>query len=557
MTLARFHIPGPLLLLALFVGCDRHHPLAPGIEAAAGGQPGPTLAAPSNTSAVAVSWSQINVAWRDNSSNETGFEVYLSTTGPSGSFGALISLGANAASYGNTGLAASTQYCYKVRAFRTTGGKTTYSAFSSAACATTPAAPVPAAASAVNAVPRFGYAFGVTWSDNSSDETGFRVERAAASTGPWTSAGTTSANVTSLADYLENYPYPGDDRPACYRVFAVSSFGDSGPSNVDCTAMPATPTNLLANPVGGTAVDLRWTDNSAVEDGFQVWRAGGGADWGAVATLPANTTGYHDAGMTPDNTYWYAVYATRDGGSSSNSEVVQVVLATTPPVAPSGLGVQPTSSTSVYGLWLDQSSNEAGFRVEHSINGGASWVTAATTGTDEYYFVEAGLSADQQACYRVIAYNSVGESPPSNTACTTPPAGPTDLTVAAVDAMTVDLAWTDNSAVEDGYEVWVDEGYGSQYSIASLGPNTTTFRTNYYYAYWVVAVKDGGYSDISNIAYPPAPPGSSIARVGASRPAPDPRIHLTPSLKRAAALRSRLAPPARRPPGSARTGGKP
>jgi hypothetical protein len=547
----------PLLLGAFFVGCDRPDPLAPRIEAAAGGQPGPTVPVPSNTSALAASWSQINVAWRDNSSNETGFEVHRSTTGPSGAFALLATAGANATSYGNSGLSGSTQYCYKVRAFRTTGGKTTYSAFSSAACATTPAAPVPAAASAVNAVPRFGYAFDVTWSDNSSDETGFRVERAAASTGPWTSAGTTSANVTSLADYIENYPYPGDDRPACYRVFAVSSFGDSGPSNVDCTAMPATPTNLVANPVGGTAVDLRWTDNSAVEDGFQVWRTGGGADWSAVATLPANTTGYHDAGMTPDNTYWYAVYATKDAGSSSNSEVVQVVLATTPPVAPSGLGVQPTSSSSVYGLWLDQSSNEAGFRVEHSINGGASWVTAATTGTDEYYFVEAGLSADQQACYRVIAYNSVGESPPSNTACTTPPAGPTDVTVAAVDAMTVDLAWTDNSAVEDGYEVWVDDGYGDQYAIASLGPNTTTFRTNYWYAYWVVAVKDGGYSDFSNVAYPPAPPGSSIARVGASRPAPDPRINLTPSLKRAAALRSRLAAPARRPPGSARTGGKP
>src|SRR5207245_3768289 len=181
---------------------------------------------------------------------------------------------------------------------------------------------------------------------------------------------------------------------------------------------------------------------------------------------------------------------------------------TTPPVAASDLRVQPTSSSAVYGIWLDQSSNEAGFRVERSINGGASWVPAATTGPDEYYFDEAGLSAEQQACYRVFAFNSLGDSPPSNTACTTPPAAPTDLIATAVDAISVDLTWSDNSAVEDGYEVWVDDGYGSQYSVASLGANTTTFRTNYYYSYWVVAVKDGGYSDISNIAYPPAPPGS-------------------------------------------------
>src|SRR6266699_793694 len=152
MTLARIHIPGPLLLVALFLGCDRPTPLAPGIEAAAGGQPAPTLAAPSNTNALAVSWSQINVGWQDNSSNETGFEVHRSTTGPSGAFALLATTGANATSYGNSGLAGSTPYCYEVRAFRTTGCKTTYSAFSSAACATTPAAPVPPAPSASSPV---------------------------------------------------------------------------------------------------------------------------------------------------------------------------------------------------------------------------------------------------------------------------------------------------------------------------------------------------------------------------------------------------------------------
>jgi hypothetical protein len=555
MTLRRSGFACPVLLLSfIFGGCDRPTPLAPGIEAATGGQPGPAVQAPSNTNAVAVSWSQINVGWRDNSSNENGFEVHRSTTGPSGAFTLLASTGAGVTSYSDGSVSGSSQYCYMVRAFRTTGNKKSYSAFSSVACATTPAPPVPRAPSAVNAVPRYGYAFDVTWTDNSSDETGFRVEGSATSAGPWTSVGTPSANVTSLADYLVNYPYPGNDRPACYRVFAVNSFGDSGPSNVDCTAMPATATNLAANPVGGTAVDLAWTDNSAVEDGFEVWRTGGGADWSVVATLPANTTRYHDAGLTPDNTYWYTVYARKDGGSSSNSEVVQVVLATTPPAAPSDLAVQPTSSSGVYGSWLDQSSNELGFRVEHSIDGGASWVTVATTGIDGYDFGDQERSAEQQICYRVIAFNGIGDSPASNTACTTPPAGPTDLTVAAVDAITVDLAWTDNSAVEDGYEVWVYDPYGNQYSIP-LGPNTTTFRYQdggaYDDAYYVVAVKDGGYSDFSSVAYPPAPPSSSAVASGSKlRPAPDPRVNLTPSLKRVAALRARVAAPARRPPGS-------
>jgi TolB protein len=84
-----------------------------------------------------VSASAIAVSWQDNSTNETGFEVYRSTTGPSGAFALLASTAANVTAYSDGGLSGSSQYCYEVRAVRTRGGKTSYSAFSSAACATT------------------------------------------------------------------------------------------------------------------------------------------------------------------------------------------------------------------------------------------------------------------------------------------------------------------------------------------------------------------------------------------------------------------------------------
>src|SRR5205807_139339 len=91
---------------------------------------------------------------------------------------------------------------------------------------------------------------------------------------------------------------------------------------------------------------------------------------------------------------------------------------------------------------------------------------------------------------------------------TTPPAGPTGLKAAGVDEATIDLTWFDNSDHEGGYEVWADDGYGGWYYITSLEPNTTpapslmTFRytdlySAYWYLYYVVAIKDGGYSDWS------------------------------------------------------------
>ncbi len=515
----------------LLAGCDDRAPLAPELDARSAGS-GPTVNAPSGANALAVSWSQINASWQDNSSNESGFELHRSTTGPSGAFTLLTSTGANITSYGSGGLAGSTQYCYEVRAFRTSGGKTTYSAFSGVACATTPVSPLPAAPTAVHAAPYQGEWIIVTWTDNSKNETRFRIERASASSGPWTSVAYPDSNVTWFND---RGVFGLVEQALCYRVFAYNSYGDSPASNVFCTAVPSIPGNLAANLPGDGSVQLTWTDNSAVEDGYQVQQETSPAT--VLATLPPNATGYRDPAPLPDNTYWYCVFPTRDGGTGYGA-CVQVVVATSAPAAPSGLGVQPTSSSSVSGQWTDQSTNEAGFRIERSTDGGASWVTAVTAGIDESTFNDSGLVADQHVCYRVSAFNNVGESAPSNTACTAPPAGPTNLTVVAgVDPGTVDLVWSDNSAVEDGYEVWVDGGYGYLYSIASLAPNATTYQgaPNSYYAYFVVAVKDGGYSDLSNAAYPPPPPGTSGVRAGATSPLSAPRAARRPSTQAASA----------------------
>ena len=72
-------------------------------------------AAPTSLSATAVSSSQINLAWTDNSNNETGFEIFRSTDGIT--FSSLATVGAGVTTYNNTGLTASTQYYYKVWAF--------------------------------------------------------------------------------------------------------------------------------------------------------------------------------------------------------------------------------------------------------------------------------------------------------------------------------------------------------------------------------------------------------------------------------------------------------
>jgi hypothetical protein len=101
----------------------------------------PRIAAPSNTNAVAVSESRVNVSWSDNSTKESGFELYRSASGMNGMFTLVAKVAPGVTAHGDLGLNPSTQYCYRIRAVATIGGRTTYSEFSNTVCATTAAPP--------------------------------------------------------------------------------------------------------------------------------------------------------------------------------------------------------------------------------------------------------------------------------------------------------------------------------------------------------------------------------------------------------------------------------
>ena len=92
-----------------------------------------TPPAPTNLSATAVSADGIDLAWEDNSTNETGFRVYRSPNGVS-SWTLIATTGADATSYSSTSLTQSTTYYYRVRAQNGSG----VSGYSNETSATTP-----------------------------------------------------------------------------------------------------------------------------------------------------------------------------------------------------------------------------------------------------------------------------------------------------------------------------------------------------------------------------------------------------------------------------------
>jgi len=144
-------------------------------------------------------------------------------------------------------------------------------------------------------------------------------------------------------------------------------------------------------------------------------------------------------------------------------------------------------------------------------------------------FDDHGLPSEHQVCYRVFAVNRAGDSPPSNTDCTTPPAGPTDFSITD-DNGGLDLRWRDNSGVEDAYAVltFYDDGAGNIFGsiVATLPPNSESYHLDDPNVYppgsyfTVVAVKDGGDSDWA-VAAPSTAPLNRALRASAPK---DPRI---------------------------------
>lgn len=190
------------------------------------------LKAPSNLVTTVVSSSQIDLTWQDNSRNETGFRIIRSLTGQPGSWYLIATVGANVTNYSDTGLNPSTTYYYYVQAY-----KGNQSASSNTTSATTfPDEPqLPAAPSNLTAIVT-DYYYDATssityawikldWQDNSSNETGFRIERSTDGTN-FDYTGGVGANITTWTDFVPvGYTY-------WYRVYAWNNGGNSDYSNV-------------------------------------------------------------------------------------------------------------------------------------------------------------------------------------------------------------------------------------------------------------------------------------------------------------------------------------
>lgn len=305
--------------------------------------------------------------------------------------------------------------------------------------------------------------------------------------------------------------FRSDKTDAHTRVATLSGFPNGDRALLESEARTANratiaaPSNLQAT-AGEGRVDLTWQDNSFDEDGFKIKRQGP-SDSGLldIATVGPNVTQYSDTTVQPNTSYIYRVRAfNASGGAASND----ATITTLPPVA------APTNLQAVAGegrvelTWMDNSTNEDGFKIKRKGPTDVDFVEAGTVGTNSTTYTDTQIQPNTTYVYRVRAFRNTGGGAASNDATvTTLPlvAAPSNLRAMAGEGK-VDLTWIDNSLNEDGFKIKRKGQLDADFvDIATVGPNTITYadtqiQPNTTYTYRVRAFRNAGGGAASNDA---------------------------------------------------------
>ncbi len=470
--------------------------------------PGPT--APTNLLVTSVAATTVQLAWTDNASTETGFKIERSASG--GNFVQIATVGANITTYSSLYLSPNTAYSYRVRAYDATYN----SLYSNVATATTlprPPAPSNLVASALS-----NSSIQLTWTDNATTETGYRIERSADGVS-YLQIGTVGADVVS---YTSLYLTAGTTY--YFRVRAYDGLANGDYSAVATAATlppPAAPGGLVATPLSVSSITLTWTDNSPTETGFKIERSTDSVAYTQVATVGAGVTAYTNLYLAAGTTYYYRVRAYE---GTANSGYSNVASATTlpPPPAPSSLSATALSATSIKLTWADNSTTETGFKIERSTDG-VSFSQVGSVGANVTSYTASSLLAATMYFFRVRAYEGSANGGYSNVASATtlpPPPAPSSLSATALSATSIKLTWTDNSTTETGFKIERSLDGLSWAQVGTVGANVvgytnTNLTPSTLYSFRVRAYDGTANGDYSNVATattadPPAAPSNLV-----------------------------------------------
>jgi hypothetical protein len=176
------------------------------------------------------------------------------------------------------------------------------------------------------------------------------------------------------------------------------------------------------------------------------------------------------------------------------------------PAAPTSLAATSIRYNRVSLSWKDNSTNESGFKIQRSTDG-VNYSQIAAVGSNVATFADAGVAQLTTYYYRVVAYNTAGNSSYSNVLSVktpgAPPIAPTSVTAANGGNGTAIVSWADRSTNETKFQIYRakwDKASGTWLArtyVGYVGANVTRFVNtsgNGTFRYYVRAANSYGAS---------------------------------------------------------------
>jgi len=269
-------------------------------------------------SAIELSWYSVDGA--------SGYRAYRAETSL-GPWDNMVYEGGDT-TYIDTSLDAETRYYYRIKAYDSVGVTSPLSTVESSITYTAPDS-VPSAPSVDSNVKVTAETATVYWS-SVEDAQGYRVyystDSAVDSTDPMVGAGgATEITVSGLTSETQYW----------FAVVAFNTVGDSEFSSVvDATTagIPATPAYLSIGTITDISVELNW-DSVSTATHYELYRGiSSPVDTNGTPVYSGTDTYYEDTGLSSETTYYYALIAVNEAGSST--ETTNSAITEQTPAAP-------------------------------------------------------------------------------------------------------------------------------------------------------------------------------------------------------------------------------
>lgn len=186
-------------------------------------------------------------------------------------------------------------------------------------------------------------------------------------------------------------------------------FNDTAPVTL------ASPFNLTATSVSPSEINLSWSDTTATENGFEVWRNRtdgiNSSLWVMAGLASRDASGFSDKGVAPSSTYAYKVRAINDSERSEYvpGDILTVTTApdTEPPAAPEKLSAAKSGVKGIRVTWQPATDNASVHRYIVYYNGD-------TTSTTDTTHVLSGLALNTIYNLEVRAVDGAGNASPAS-----------------------------------------------------------------------------------------------------------------------------------------------